>query len=250
MSTENINGNDAKNEEFRISDLVTEHETMDRIMDCAFMTSTDFCSRVSALFSGIYADFQGCNFDFLPGSNVPVINLFFNHSGEAKNDLPFACSKEDQTSTANNSTLRATRSYSNRLINGDRYYLTKEGQSIDEFIIDQNQLFVTKDNVKKPNWAKLVSEVADGNYPVPQQYTQVKFLDPAKLAEAIYGRIANDTEWVYGVRVIRSIPTFSMFGNQASANYMLSIERVSKNEVDKLAKQFGLNTNSGLTIIR
>lgn len=250
MSTENINGNGAENVEFKISDLVTEHEAMNRIMDAEFMTSTDFCSRVSALFGGIYGDYQGCNWDFMPGSNLPVINLFFNHTSEAKDGLPFACSKEDQTSTATNSTLRATRSYSNRLINGDRYYLTKEGQAIEEFIYNQNQFYTTKDNVKKVNWSKLVSEVADGNFPVSQQYTQVKFLDPAKLAEAIYGKKTDEGEWVYGVRIIRSIPTFSVFGTQASANYMLAIERVSKNEVDKLAKQFGLNTNQGLTIIR
>ena len=59
MSTENINGNGAENVEFKISDLVTEHEAMNRIMDAEFMTSTDFCSRVSALFGGIYGDYQG-----------------------------------------------------------------------------------------------------------------------------------------------------------------------------------------------
>lgn len=241
----NINEDAAKTVKFKISDLVTEHEDMKRIMDAEYVTSTELCERVSALFSNIYSDYEGCMFDFVPGSNRPAINLFFNHRVEEKG-LPFACSKEDTTASAVNSTLRSTRSYSNRLINGDRYYLTEQGQGLEDFVF--NDFFSTKDNVRKVNWAKLVSEVADSNFTIPQQFTQVKYLDPAKIAEVIYGN--DNDEWVYGVRVIRSIPSFSFVGPTATNNYLLAIERVSSSEVDRLAKQFGLNTNQGLSIIR
>lgn len=248
MSNNNENTT-AEKVEFKIGDLVTEHETFKHITDSEFTTSTEFCERVSALFSNIYADYEGCNWDFVPGYNLPAIALFFNHKEDASSGLPFACSKEDTTSNAVNSTLRSTRSYSNRLVNGDRYYLTEKGQALEEFVYDQ--FFVTKDNKRKVNWSKLVSEVADSNFAIPQQYTQVKFLDPAKIAEVIYGKSDENGEWVYGVRTLRSIPSFTMFnGSMGTAGYAIAIERVSRDEVNRLARQFGLNTNAGLSIIR
>lgn len=231
---------------FCISELIQEHETFDHISDSKFTTSIDFCERVSALFSKIYADYEGCDFGFLPGSNLPAISLYFNHKEDSSAVLPFACSKEDTSDKSSNSTLRSTRSYNRRLISGDRYYLTDEGRGLEEFIFDN--FFIPKGHTKEVNWSKLVSEVADPNFAVPQQYTEVKYLDAAKLAEVIYGAFDGATEWVYGVRIMRSIPSFSMMG--ASTNYAIAIERVSKTEVERLAKQYGLNTKAGLNIIR
>lgn len=247
MSTNVANENTVEKVEFKISDLITEHEQLKPIMDSEFTTSTEFCERVSALFSNIYADFEGCMWDFVPGSNLPAITLVFNHK-EGGSDLPYACSKEDTSANAINSTLRSTRSYSNRLANGDRYYLTEKGQALEEFIHDA--FFTTKDNKRKANWAKLVSEIADTNFTVAQQYTQVKYLDPTKIAEAIYGKTDENGEWVYDVKVIRSIPTITFMGAAPSSSYVIAIGRVSHDEVEKLAKRFGLNTNAGLSIIR
>jgi len=231
---------------FSISDLVQTHEKFEHITDSKFTTSIDFCERVSALFSKIFADYEGCDFGFLPGQNLPAIALYFNHRVDEASGLPFACSKEDNSDKSTNSTLRSSRMYNRRVLNGDRYYLTEEGQALGEFIFDS--FLIPKGNKKEINWSKIVSEVADGNFAVPQQYTEVKYLDAAKLAEVIYGRNDGDTEWVYGVRIMRSIPTFAMAGN--STNFAIAIERVSKTEVERLAKQYGLNTKAGLNIIR
>lgn len=247
MSNANATPDEATVKKFVISDLVQEHEAFEHISDSKFTTSTDFCERVSALFSKIFSDYEGCNFTFLPGSNAPAISLYFNHKEIASN-LPCACSKEDRSEKATNATLRSTRSYNNRLINGDKYYLTDEGQALGEFVFDNFCSY--KDGRREVQWGKLVSEVADGNFAVPQQFTEVRYLDAAKLAETIYGTIDGTTEWVYGVRIMRSIPTFTMATGMGTAGYAIAIERVSKNEVERLAKQFGLNTRAGLNIIR
>ena len=39
-------------------------------------------------------------------------------------------------------------------------------------------------------------------------------------------------------------------GMGGNAGYAIAIERVSRDEVNRLARQFGLNTNAGLSIIR
>lgn len=238
---------------FCISELIQEHETFEHIMDAKFLTSTKLCELISAMFSNIYADYEGCNMEFLPGSNTPSITLFFNHKN-TDSALPFAFSKEDTDNKTTNSTLRSTRSFNNRLINGDKYYPTDKGYALEEFLFDNNNFYVTnKDGKRTPNWGKLIAEVADGNFQfmnVPQQYTQVRCLDPGKIVEAIFGRFDGNSEWVYGIRIIRSIPSFTMNGGVANSNFVVAIERVSKNEVDSLAKQFGLNTNAGLNIIR
>ena len=187
---------------FCISELIQEHETFEHIMDAKFLTSTKLCELISAMFSNIYADYEGCNMEFLPGSNTPSITLFFNHKN-TDSALPFAFSKEDTDNKTTNSTLRSTRSFNNRLINGDKYYPTDKGYALEEFLFDNNNLYVTnKDGKRIPNWGKLIAEVADGNFQfmnVPQQYTQVKCLDPGKIVEAIFGRFDGNSEWVYGI---------------------------------------------------
>lgn len=248
----NTTVSEAPTSKFVISELVQEHETFSHISDSKFMTSIELCELISGMFKAIYADFEGCNMDFVPGTNQPSITLYFNHKIE-DSALPFATTKEDTEAKAANSTLRSTRSYNSRLINGDRYYLTEEGQALEEFLFDNQQFYFTKDGKRTANWTKLVSEVADGNFQyqgVSQQFTQVKCLDPAKIVEAIFGRFDENSEWVYGVRVLRSIPAFTMVTGMTTAGYVVAIERVSKSEVDNLAKKFGLNTNTGLNIIR
>lgn len=239
---------------FSIGELITEHEKFEHISDMKFISSNDLCSMVSSLFSNIFSDYEGCKFDFVPGTNIPVIQAYFNHRNQVKTvdgeNLPFGITKEDTDNKTINNTLRSTRSYNARLINGDRYFLTDEGKSLSEFVVDLPQ-FKNRDG--EVIWNKLVSDVADGNYgsTVPQQLTLVNCLDAAKIVEAIFGKTDSDgISWVYGVRVMRSIPTCNIIGGMASSGFMLAIERVSENEVEALARQFGLNVNYGLNIIR
>jgi hypothetical protein len=230
---------------------VAEHEKFDHIMDSKYLSSNDLCSIISDLFRSVYADYEGCKFIIPQGTNIPTISIFFNHREIKDSTLTYACSKEIADEKTKNPTLRSTRLFQDRLINGDRYYLTEDGQDgLAPFVFENRSFFKGDGSV---NWGKLVSEVADPvSYGVPLQFTQVSYLDPVKLLELIYGKTdENGVSWVYGVRVMRSVPTVSMFGQgNVAANMMLAIERVCEPEVEKLAKTLGLSVQSGLNIIR
>lgn len=253
MSNNTTVAEDTKSK-FIISELITEHEKFENISDMKFISSNDLSSMVSAVFQNVFSDYEGCKFDILAGTNIPIFKLYFNHRAQEKtidgDVLPFAITKENTESKAVNSTLRATRTYNSRLQYGDRYFLTDEGKALAEFVIDAPQ-FKSKDGEIIMN--KLISEVADGNFQVAQQYTEVTAIDATKLVEAIFGKTdESGITWVYGVRIMRSIPNYTMFsqGAVSNAGFMLAIERVSETEVERLAKQFGLATSYGLNIIR
>ena len=232
---------------------VDEHEKFDHISDTKFVSSTDFCGLVSQMFN-TYADFEGCSYEVVPGTNSHMIALYFNHKLAGTDTQPedgrgIAITKNADSSAKNN-TLRSTRNFMNRYNNGDKFFLTEDGKSgLTPFLFDQNRSLYKGNG--EVNWEKITQEVADGNYGMPQQYTKVSYIDPAKVAEAIYGKVDNDgTKWVYGVRVLRSIPTIALGGNNVSTNFMLAIERVCESEVMKLAQVLGVGVNSGLNIIR
>ena len=229
--------------------VVEEHEKFAHIMDAKYLSSTELCGIISGLFKEIYADYEGCTFDIPKGTNIPTISLFFNHRDVNLGSLPTACSKDVVDEKTKNATLRSTRSFQHRVNNGDRFFLTDEGkEGLAPFVLDSKNFYQKDGNV---NWGKIVTDVADLNTGVPMQYTKVSFIDPAKIMELIFGKKdADDTSWIYGVRIIRSIPTFSVVGAVASENFMLAIERVCEEEVIRLSNQLGLAVTSGLNIIR
>lgn len=251
MSNVGNNSNPETKGAFTIT--INEHEKFDHISDMKFVSSTDFCGLVSQMFS-IYADFEGCSYEVVPGTNSHMIALYFNHklagtNTELEDGRGIAITK-DAGVTAKNNTLRSTRNFTNRYYNGDKFFLTEDGKSgLIPFLFDQNRSLYKGNG--EVNWDKIIQEVADGNCGMPQQYTKVSFIDPAKVAEAIYGKVDDDgIKWVYGVRVLRSVPTIALGGTNVSTNFMLAIERVCEPEVFKLAQGLGVGVNSGLNIIR
>lgn len=243
--------NTEKKETFEI--VVEEHEKFAHIMDSKFLSSTELCGIISGLFKEIYADYEGCKFEIPQGTNIPTISLFFNHRNTNLSSLPTACSKDVVDEKTKNATLRSTRVFQHRMNNGDRFFLTDEGkEGLAPFVMETRNFYQKDGSV---NWGKIVGDVADPNAVamggVPMQYTKVSYLDPAKIMELIFGKKdADGTSWVYGVRVIRSIPTFSVMGAVASENFMLAVERVCEEEVIRLSNQLGLAVTSGLNIIR
>ena len=237
---------------------VEQHEKFEHISDTKFVSSTDFCGLVSQMF-GIYADFEGCSYEAIPGTNTNMIALFFNHKLVGANEDTIAnivddgralAITRDSDGTAKNSTLRDARNLTSRYMNGDKFFLTDDGKSgLRPFLMEGYRSIMSGNG--EINWGKVTQEVSETNYNMPQQYTKVSFIDPAKVAEAIYGKVDEDgTKWVYGVRVLRSIPTISTGMGTVSSNYMLAIERVCEEEVYKLAQQCGVGVSSGLNIIR
>lgn len=253
-TTKNVK-NETAEEKFSIKVPNGKKEKFTHIMDAKFLTSTELCEMVSEFFRNAYADFEGCIFEIQPGTNIGMISLYFNHKNHSANPLYTACSLHVDDKETRNSTLRSTRSYQKRLLEGDRFYLTKEGkEGLEPFIID-NKSLLNGGRDKNINWGKIAGDVADNNNFIggPQmQYTKVSYIDPVKVLEEIYG-VHDDEEginWVYGIRIIRSIPTVSVYGNAVANNFMLALERVCEEEVLRLARDAGYAVNPGLQIIR
>lgn len=244
-------------EKIDIAQSVIEHESFEHIIDSKFIPSSELCGIVSDLLRSIYGDFEGCTFDLIPnrqmqGQFIPTFTLYFNHKDPATSTLPFACSKEIKEANVKNDTLRRTRIFDDKINHGDRYYLTQNGiDGLEPFIMNA---FRKSDGTV--NWGNVVADVADPmSSPfaggVQLQYTKVEFIDPARMVEAIYGKVdKNDIKWVYDVRLLKSMPTMSFNGQQPVTNYMLAIERVCEPEVMALCNKLGIRFSNGLNIIR
>lgn len=228
------------------------------ISDSKYLSSQEFLATVSDIFRKIYADYEGCTLEMIPSSSALQIKMFFNHNDYSNSNLYVACSKE-ATVNAKSEAIAMIRRHSYQVNNGDRYYLTDDGKSgLRPFFVDWNALYGKNNDL---NWAKIVADVSDNASqnqfaPLRQQYTQVSFIDPAKIAALIYGDGSDkdpsgNPAWIYNVRILHSIPSLS-FGtsNNNPNSWMLAIDRVSPKEVQALAARYGLNMSSGLNIIR
>ena len=237
--------------------VIDEHEKFDAIVDEKYLTSKDFCEAVSQIFHTVFADFEGCSLDPIPNSNQVAIGLYFNHRDYSGSDMPVACSRYVDNNNTKNATLRSIRARNNMLTHGDRFYLTKDGQSaISDLLINGSFLYKNDGTVR---WDKCVAEITDPStqfgYGVNKiQLTKVSYVDPIKLAALIYGdtevdpKDGTETHWVYNIRVLKSLP--NIVGVGQSNNFMLAVERISTEETEKLANAYGFTFSSGLNIIR
>lgn len=197
------------------------------------------------IFDGAFQNLYGANTTVWPGSNVPIVDLFFMHADDDASDPRVsAINKTGESNGVKNKVLRETRSYLNRVQFGDRYYMTEDGEEgIEPFLIYNRTIF----NNNKPNWAKIVSEVSEPrNFGVPQQLTQVAYLDPAAILRFKYGDTNENGEKInYIVNVLKSIAPVQ----GANADLELIVFRVNEDETMRLANDFGI-VSSGLNIVR
>ena len=247
------NSTPQQDEKYKIE--VASHEPFDAIMSAKYINSSALCKLVSDLFKASFADCYGSTFDPIPGSQNYTISLYFDHDNHG--DSIVAVSKEDNTDTTVNSTLRRTRSFSRRLLDGDHYNVTKEAiEALTPFMYGPNIFgHIYKNNNRHSfnneiNWKNVISETADSSYGyggIPRQLTKISFLDPDKLIEAIFGSVSDEGEkFVYTSRILRSMPAFG----GGNADYKLEIQRIAERHVIDLANQMGLGYQAGLNIIR
>ena len=240
-----------ENKEYRIN--VTEHEDFDYMTKTKYIGSNELCKQVTDVFKAAFADCYGSRFDLIPGSNMFMITLFFDHDKHFDGEYT-AVTKDLEQDNTKNATLRRTRSYGHRLLEGDHYHLTNNGMSaLAPFMMDQQQARHIYKNSSKQygnteiNWDKVVADAADSSYGyngVARQLTQVSFLDVNKIVELIYGSETEDGKRLqYGVQIVRSAPNFM-------GGFLLAINCISEENVFDLASKFGIGVQAGLNIIR
>lgn len=245
----NSNENQKEVEEFKIE--VLEHERFDHIVDEKFVTSGEFCKKVSELFRSIYSDYEGCCYE-VNQQGLGTIGLFFNHAEITDENRKAAITRIiPEDSGINSDVVRRIRTNDFRSKNGDRYFLTKEGkEGLDDFVIPNMVNYKTG----KVQWDKITAEVANGTAyygQPPVVYTKVSLIDPGKIAALIYGETDEEGEhWVYDVVRLSSMPMVGNIGGNFESQYMLKIRRVYEPEVVKLSNQMGVSLANGINITR
>ena len=245
--------------EFRIN---IQGLKFDPIIDSKFIFARDFGEIVSNIFRGVFVDWEGCRISEIKGTNYIGLDFFFNHNDYQDDGRPKAITRNTDTKT-HNTTLGGIRRINNIISNGDRYYLTDDAKDcFKPFLFDNiGGLRGQQGNI---NWNRVVSEVAEpnqrsfqmyGQIPV-QQFTQVSFIDPSKIATLIYGEddAEDGAKWCYQVTPVYSMPIMSQYGitnNPDPASKVLRIDRVSATELNDLATKLGFsNIGNKLNIIR
>jgi hypothetical protein len=251
---------DKKIEEFKLD---ISGSSFDPIVDSKFMFARDFGELISNIFRNIFVDWEGCTISDIKGTSFIGVDFFFNHNEYPEDGTRVrAISRETDTKTKN-STLSGIRRFNNMINNGDRYYLTDVAQKcFTPFLYDNIGGLYGQHG--KVNWNRAVSEVAEANQKtfqmygqIPtQQYTKLSFIDPSKIATAIYGEEDEDggAKWCYQVTPVFSMPIMSQYGvtnNTDPASRILRIDRVSATELNNLATKLGFsNIGNRLNIIR
>lgn len=257
------------NNEERTKSTLEMEEPLDfnSITESIVIKSTEFCQKVSNVFRNIFADFEGSKLDPDPTTNLPTITLVFNHLEKPDCDLPYACTKDVDTKTQND-TVRRLRNYTNRLYYGDTYHMTDDGKDmLEQFIMNIPRIRDKNGSIK---WNDVIMNVADGAAQMKnQQYTCVNFLDINLVSKFLFGPESvylidpnadpNDprnrvvTHWIYTSKVMRSIPgaMSPIQGQVMHRDFVLEIKRVREEEVTELGHKlgFGMNAN-GLDIVR
>lgn len=218
-----------------------------------FVTSRDFCHRfVNPLFKAAYADFIGSIFT-VDRQGVQQVVLYFDHKDH--NDSVVATTKQPTNDDGMvNETILNVRRYTNRAINGDKYYFTEEGkEGLDKFFMNMVRKRNRDGSFKVDyNRVKTTTSLGGGMINQPgQQVTQVSFIDPVKIVETVFGTTtANDHKLEYDVRIINSVQSpYAMQTGSSNFNYLLTIQRLDDNSLNDICSELGI-VGAGLDIVR
>lgn len=223
-----------------------EHEEFAAIASTEYITSTDFCRSVAAIFKSVFADFEGCRFEV--GNGIPYISLVFNHN-EHDADAIVGCQNASIVKSTGNSILDRSRAHDRMMKDGDRYLLTEDGKDIIKPLLIPRAF-----NQGKPDWRHIVTEYVDrASYTVYNpthipQYTLAQFLDLNRLAGLVYGTKINDDTVQYDVNIVGALNKGYQFnGSQIQSEYILSITQVSAKEINAIYEKLGfVNANSNI----
>lgn len=249
---QNTNGNGNNAEERQEAYLgLDEHYEFNSITESIMIKSSDFLQLVANVFKMTFADFEGCRVDPDPTTNLPTITLVFNHLEKPNTDLVYACTKDVDTKTQND-TVRRLRNFTNRLYNGDTYRLTDEGKDmLKQFIMNIPR---TRDKQGNIRWNDIIMTVADDTNMRNQQFTSLSFLDINLMAKFLFGpETENGNHWIYTSRVMRSVPgaMSHIQGQVMHREFVLEIKRIRDEEVTELGRKLGFGVNAnGLDIVR
>lgn len=200
------------------------------------ISSEKLCDYVFDFFSGIFADFEDCQFTVI-GQQKPTITLYFNHKDYAETDRVGV--KKGGDKEFGNSILDRSRRRDRIIAAGDRYFLTEDCKDILEDLIPHgfNQ---------KIDWKNYVSEVNFNNYQTGYKQpnlTCVTGISVERICEKIKLIAPNDPddryEYAFTIKAELTNNNMMIMGNNFTRNYLLTIMKASEKELDKVYAELG-----------
>ena len=246
--SDQTNSVNTERERFEIE--LDENLVFPSIADTAYMTSVELCKLTSELFKNIFADYEGCIFDAVNGTE-PTISLLFNHGDYTGSDMPVACELLTGKNVGSVVIDRIRRMDSLKL-EGDRYFLTDDAKDAISDLLTEKFY-----NNGKPNWKQITSEFQDrsnsyGGYYGYQQvpvYTKVSGISIKRLCRLLFGAKINGMEFEYDARIATAMNAGFGAAPQ-NTNYLMYISKISKDELSKVFEKVGLGPIQGANIIR
>lgn len=200
------------------------------------ISSEKLCDYIFDFFSGIFADFEDCQFTVI-GQQKPTITLFFNHKDYAEDARVGV--KKGGDKEFGNSILDRSRRRDRIIAAGDRYFLTEDAKDLLEELIPHNFNM-------KIDWKNYVSEVNFSNYQTgvrQPNLTAVSGISVEKLCEKIKLIAPNDPddryEYAFTIKAELTNSNMMIMGNNFTRNYLLTIMKASEKELDKVYAELG-----------
>ena len=230
-----------------------------------YKRSLQLCADVTKVFRDVYDDFHGTTFEISQSGEI-YICLWFNHNVTNDGDKIVAFSQyDDNDSSSKNEVVNRVRNLNRRARSGNRYKITKFGkEGLDEFIKDRivegNMATNLRNNKGKVLWDRCAIDVAE-----PQQhynaqqaqkvYTKVSYIDPAKIYKLIYGDSvvtgvdSNGRDILSKVDYLIEVKNSIGAPNGYTKDFLLKIEQINRDELDRILKDLGVGSYSPFGII-
>lgn len=226
---------------------IEDHYDFKAIASGMYITSNEFCKMVSDLMKSIFADYEGCTFDINNNGVEPTIGLVFNHGDYSGSDPPVCCERSGAKPVGSTIIDRGrSRDQYNR--NGDRFFLTEDGQDFVKTLISKRYF----NNNGGIDFKRVVNEFVDRG-PVntsfsqqANQYTKVNWIDIKRLCALLFGTDEENGDRVeYDFHICAPIQS----PYSAANNYVVKIDKISAKELTNFCNKIGVSMQN-INIVR
>lgn len=227
------------------------------------MRSAELNELIYDVFASTFNDFYGCMVEQNMTDGRPELHLYFKHKNAAnmdKSKLTAFEAPNTNKNTAKGNSLNER--FQNSVINRNKtahnknYIITDAGKDI------LGSLMVNRGN-QPINWNQCLVEMPDNSYGNPQftsLMVSVKGIDLLKVIALIYGNKIEVKEEdgsthmdkvIYECSIVRVQSVGNVYqnpqGTVLSLNFILSIQQLNIDKVNKLAQEFGAIPVAGTT---
>lgn len=241
----NSNKENGSKERETLKIRVDQPESFGNVLETEYITSRKLADKVNALFVGVFADYYGCviqpNNDF-PG--MIDVKLYFRPSEGLQAGDKYIAFQKCGAVNRSSSIIERLNGIDSRFRSSEAFEITQDAcELLHQFYANNGKLKMEPADYKRN---KLVTEVTE-----VQNYNRfildvVVGIDINKLVSILYGRKNSAGESVdYMVSPVRPIGNVALANSTSSMNWILSIARVSKPQIDKISAELGLLTSGG-----